>query len=53
LVRRILVVMRLTLTAIIALGFLAWDTSRNHGYYTRQLNAYLDDFGREVRRLIL
>ena len=27
-------------------GFLAWDIGRNHGYYTRQINAYLDDIGR-------
>ena len=35
--------MRLTLAAIVVFGFLAWDMSRNHGYYTRHINAHLDD----------
>ena len=43
-------VMRLTVVVIFVFGFLAWGMSRNHGYYTRHLNAYLDDIGRLVRR---
>lgn len=43
--------MRLTLMAIFVFGFLAWDMSRNHGHYTRHFSAYLDDLGRELRRL--
>jgi hypothetical protein len=44
--------MRLTLAAIVALSFLAWDIGRNHGYYTRHFNAYLDDIGRQISRTI-
>lgn len=43
--------MRLTLAAIVAFVLLAWDMSRNNGYYTRHINAYLEDIGREIRRL--
>ncbi len=49
---RILIVMRLTLAAIVAFSFLAWDIGRNHGYYTRHLNAHFDDLGRQIRRMI-
>ena len=42
-------VMRLTFAAIVVFGFLAWDMSRNHGYYTRHINAHLDDIGRKIR----
>lgn len=45
-------VMRLTLAAIAAFCVLAWDVGRNHGYYTRHLNAHLDDIGRQIRRAI-
>jgi hypothetical protein len=44
-----LIVMRLTLVGIFVFGFLAWDIGRNHGYYTRHINAHLDNIGRQIR----
>jgi hypothetical protein len=44
----LIVMMRLTVVAILLFVFLAWDMSRNDGYYTRQANGYLYDFARKV-----